>query len=392
MIYMAGDNNLTYYFERAMRHIEAYPPFHNVNIVVFMDGFDTNYAWYLEAQSGGQYEINVDKWYLGELNTGSPSTLRDFVVWAHENYPAQHYYLSVANHGRGTQGIAYDDSSRKDHLTPTEVRSALLEATNNAAWTFDVVQFDACLMGLLENAYQIRDLADYYVAYENLGWSVFAYEKYAEIAENGALPRDLAVGISEAYHYHSSLSGDPRTVSTVDLAKASLVRDRLDDLAQVLIDALPTYKEEIIQARKYAQKFDTLDFFYLTEQDEYVDLYDLARELRERISDQAVRGACQGLMDAIEQDYVLATYQADGTMYGIGYSAYVKLRKAHGVAIYFPNSWGASEYARYVADDLFTFTSDSQWDEFLAEYFLVRGILPEPNITPEVPPMLAPYK
>ena len=352
--------------------------FNNVNVVVMIDGFNNGSSRYVNALTGETQS-------LGEVNTGAVRTLRDFVVWAKTNYPAQHYYLSIADHGRGTQGIAYDDSNRKDFLSPTEVERALREATAGA-WKFDILHYDACTMGMLEDAYQVRDLADYFIAYENLGWSVFAYQTYAPILERGGTTGDIAVGIAQAYHL--ALPKNPNNVSAVDLSKVEQVRERLDDLSVELMRVLPTQRNTIVAARKATQKFDSTDFLYLTTADEYSDLRHFAEQVALLVPDAQVKTRAQVLMAAIDE-YVLISYNMSGQMYGQGYSVYNDLSHSSGVAIYLPNGSTSQEYRPYCDDELFTMTADSSWDEFLDSLWLTYGVRGQTDILPpEIPPML----
>ncbi len=47
---------------------------------------------------------------IGEINTGDPDELVEFVQWAQTNYPAEHYALNIWNHGSGATGVAYEQS------------------------------------------------------------------------------------------------------------------------------------------------------------------------------------------------------------------------------------------------------------------------------------------
>ena len=69
---------------------------------------------------------------LGEKRMDDPSTLVEFVQQAQSDFPANHYYLIVADHANGVQGIAWDtttDPSRRALLTPSEIRQALVAIT-----------------------------------------------------------------------------------------------------------------------------------------------------------------------------------------------------------------------------------------------------------------------
>jgi len=150
MLYLGEDNNLYPWLTRAISNLEAQAANPNVNIVILYDGDRTNDSRRFLVQPGGNYTDGVNRWYLGELNMGDPQTLVNFVNWTRTNYPAQHYYLAIADHGRGTSGVAWDDTNNKDYLTTAELRSAFNTATNSGQWRIDVLHYDTCLMGMLE--------------------------------------------------------------------------------------------------------------------------------------------------------------------------------------------------------------------------------------------------
>ena len=86
---------------------------------------------------------------------GDPDTLANFVTWAMDNYPAENYYLALDDHGDGAYGISRDLNPtplNQPQLIPPEVYSALKEATRNGARKISIVDYEACLMGLTENA------------------------------------------------------------------------------------------------------------------------------------------------------------------------------------------------------------------------------------------------
>ena len=412
MLYLDGDNNLYPYLQRAIAQLEAQPANPNVNILVLFDGDRTNDSWRFLVQPGGNYTIGVNKWYMGELNMGDPQTLSSFITWARENYPAQHYYLAIADHGRGTTGVAWDDTNNRDYLSTSELRSALRTATNSGQWRIDVLHYDTCLMALLENAYQVKDYADYLVASENLGWSVFAYAAYAQVQGAGSqsvsapyefaalaawvtastTPRQLAIDIADAYFNHPAIRNYPRTISALDLSKAAEVRQAVDAFATALRNNLSTIKTYIQNTRSATQKFDSRDYYKITDDDEYLDLYHFAQRVKQYISNSEVQNAAQGVMNALNAGFVVVEHHQSG-IWGGEEELYWDLDNAHGVSVYFPPRSGSSDYNKYVSHQLFRFTAEGLWDEFLVDYFGAMGLPPETPTEPGLPPMLAPeYK
>ena len=388
LLYLAGDNNLHRFLDDALHRLEEnINP--NVNVLVLIDGAGNNNTWRYDVQPGGDYTDNVNRWYMGELGMDDPQTLTNFVDWARQNYSATHTYLAIADHGLGTGGTAWDDTSGTHaHITVAELRTALQEATLDGADPLDVVHYDSCLMAMIENAYQIKEYASYLVASENLGWGIFAYDEYLDGVTESTTPRDLAVAVADKYHNHGWLSGYPRTISALDLSRAGTVKDAVSSLAAALQGSLEENKYYISNTRDATQKFDSQDYYRITLEDEYLDLYHFAQLIKQNVPDDTVKDAAQGVMDAIGavgEGFVVAEHHESGSRYG----AYWDLDNAHGVAIYYPPASGGYHYSDYLGH-VFRFTADSEWDEFLLAYFGVMGLPPLPGEDPGVPPVLEP--
>ncbi len=124
--------------------------------------------------------------YLGERDMGDPNELAGFIAWAKANYPAQRYALILNGHGLGWKGVLFDDTftgqyANVDALYMGELGSAL------AGHLFELIGFDACLMGMLEVAYQVQPFSNFFVASEAVipatGWP---YDQW--LAKLGANP------------------------------------------------------------------------------------------------------------------------------------------------------------------------------------------------------------
>ena len=129
---------------------------------------------------------------LGPTNTGDPGVLESFIRFGALRYPARATALVLLNHGSGfyvppemrsrertpaarrrrppvfhttrerlratvpaDRGIAYDDSAA-DCLDNQELKRVLATAHRVLRRKVDVVGMDACLMTMIEVAYQLR--------------------------------------------------------------------------------------------------------------------------------------------------------------------------------------------------------------------------------------------
>ena len=107
-----------------------------------------------------------------EVNTGDASNLYNFIRWAAEESPSENYALVMWNHGGGVSGSNFDNSDTNqpaDHIENRELMHALKEAQKDAI-DFDIVAFDACLMGMTEIAYEIKDYTDYFISSQEIIW------------------------------------------------------------------------------------------------------------------------------------------------------------------------------------------------------------------------------
>jgi hypothetical protein len=181
MVYLDADNNLESAGIDDLNEMEVAGSTDRVKIVVQMDRAErdydddtTNGNWtgakrFYVTQDTDQAIINspvIDD--LGEVNMGDPAVLQSFIEWAIANYPAQHYALVLWNHGSGwregnnssaIKSVCIDDQAN-DELTMTELRSALNAANATTGEVLDIVGFDACLMQMVEVAYQVMGSAE----------------------------------------------------------------------------------------------------------------------------------------------------------------------------------------------------------------------------------------
>ena len=372
LLYLDGDNNLASHLDRALRQLEQVeiPP--QVTVLVLFDGPNEDDTYRYEVQPDGVYQDGINRWHLAEANMGLAQTLRDFITWAKDNYPADNTYLAIADHGRGTQGLAWDDTSgttgEDELLTPAEVREALRQATNDGTEPIEVLHMDACLMGLLEQAYQVSPYVGYLIASENLAWSVFPYADYARGIGIATSPDELAARVVLSYSARISSAGEyPHTIAALDLGGVPTATTAVSNLATALISALPTAQADIGQAWTATQRFDSRDYYTIDEQDEYLDLFDLAGRLATSVTDTTVISAAISVQRAVADDLVLKERHLSGEATIGGATHEWTLDGAHGVALYFPpdnNVWGYGDYLAHT----FHFTEQTAWDEFLLAY------------------------
>ncbi len=165
-VYLDGDNNLEREAIDDFLEMATIGSTAEINIVVQFDrvnGYDWSYDdWKTTKRfyiTQGMTPIATNAVAdIGEANMGATQTVIEFVGWAKANYPAKRYALVFWNHGGGWRedskphkAVCWDETSDNDCLYMAEVKEAL------AGEHFDLIGFDACLMAMVEVAYQIKD-------------------------------------------------------------------------------------------------------------------------------------------------------------------------------------------------------------------------------------------
>jgi hypothetical protein len=207
-------------------------------------------------------------------------------------------------------GIAWDDSSG-DYLSTKELGEALYEATDEQDNTFSVLFFDASMMAMLENAYEVRDSADFLVASEGAVWARFAYDEYLQGTDDTTTPLDFATKI--VHRYADSLEGYPLTMGALAINLSSLAPlvTAVDDFAFALTESITETRPVIAQAYTDTQKFDSNWDIEIAIPDAYVDLYDFAYQV-DQLTPLTVTGvhtSAQAIMAAWNSVVITETHR-----------------------------------------------------------------------------------
>lgn len=325
--YIAGDNNLSDYGLLDIEEMAKAGASKDVHVSVQIDtaGEHTGSIRYELTEpdfEGKSHRTVIQR--LPEQNTGEPRYLAQFAKWAAKRYPAQNRLLVVWNHGAGfmhtpTRDIGYDDSSKGDALTMGELRWALEQAGfgSGASGRLGILGFDACLMNMLEVAYEFTGVADYVVGSQQTepgdGWP------YADVITGAKSSRDPAVvaaKIVKAYIAYYKKTGDLGvTQSALELGKCPAIGKAVDQLGAALIKMIGTLKGRILEARVETQGY---------EEPTYVDVVDLAKQLALKCPDAKIRTACRAMTAAVKSAVI-----ANGS-YG------PSVARSSGLSIWFP--------------------------------------------------------
>ncbi len=363
LVYLDADNNLEYYGVEDFLQMSSIGSTSNVNIVVQFDrisGYDYRYDdWtstkrYYVTQNMVPNSANAVM-DIGEANMGDPATLINFVNWAKNNYPAANYCLILWDHGSGWRynqdefvKNVCDDFSSGDALELFELRGALSQVTGGGTEKIKLIGFDACLMQMIEVAYEVCNYCDYMTGSEETepvaGWE---YDYILDhLTSNPSMNAENLGAVAV-----NSYNGE--TLSTLKLSNLNSVAMDVSDLGYILQDN--SFKDGIQNAIDDVLSFQDYDF---------VDLYHFINLIKDNINNAQVDSKAQGIINGIN---TLVTSEKHKTGYV----------NAHGVSIYVPYQVYNQNY-----EDI-KFSQDTYWDEFLDWFYNGQSSEPptEPIIT-----------
>lgn len=357
MIYLDADNNLDPF--GAMNLQQIYEGFNksstsNVNVVVLLDRLNEG-AWLYDVKNN--YNES-----LGELDMGFWETLYYFVynITSNSTYSSDHYMLIIWDHGLGWPGVCWDDSSG-NYLTPHNVSNALKEALNGKK--IDILGFDACLMGMIEICYELKDVADIVIGSEMLipgyGWPYKELMQYVSNDPNVA-PEDLSKFIVNQYvDYYSKVKPNFFVqLSAVNTSKIKEMAGNLSYFVGNLSDNINTYRGLISGARGASQQkfiLGTAGVIF------YTDLYKFADFIGTRAADGTLRELAFNLAKSIDEMIFAENHtRPQGNLD----------QKQYGLTVYFPPNKQSFifKYVEYVPA-----FAETGWFDFLKTFYGVAS-------------------
>jgi hypothetical protein len=361
MVYLCGDNDLESaaiddFNEMEQGLYNSLSPY-SINVIVLFDripGYDyTNGNWtntrlYQILPDNDPNIINSQLILdLEEMDMGDPAVLEAFINYSLSHYPADYYAVILWNHGDGwrmtealkDKAVCWDYTNGSDFLSMDEVETALA----GTGEIMDLIGFDACLMEMIEVAYETKNYSKAVVGSEETelddGWSYIPITQW-RANYPGMDPNNLGSLIVNTYgDAYPSYLYPKLTQSACDTAFLNDLANAVNNFANAMINQTG-YWSQIQGAREDAEHFSNPD---------YIDLYHFAQLVKTYVFDFIIQDAAQAVMDALSST-VIAEHHA---------SAHPN---AHGLSIYFPR------YQYDINYDNINFSLDTNWDDFLRVY------------------------
>jgi hypothetical protein len=378
MVYLDADNSLESSGLLDLIEMEVAGSGAGVNVIVMFDGLSlvSGTHWFYIGQNSdhilddGTIVCDCDKIAgrcPGEQNMGAASTLTYFIKTATAYAPAQKYLLDMWDHGGGWWGVCYDettvtDDGSTDRLTMDEVA----QGVKDSGVHMDVIAYDACFMGMVEVAFENREIADYMVGsittVPGLG---FDYTGLINTVKGLTTKNPVSVSKAVAHTYvayysamcsGAGIGGYPYVSCSVfdldevvNLVGVGSTESGMDALGKALLDYADDYD---LRGAIQSSEAMTPQLQFMGEQFPFIDIGYFATLLGEKIPDIAtLAGETFKLLDAavIYCESVVSDSEACINTYGM--------------SVYYTICWDHL-YANYLTSNL-DFVSLTSWDEFL---------------------------
>ncbi|MHA6480567.1 clostripain-related cysteine peptidase [Paenibacillus sp. strain BS8-2] len=206
-------------------------PNKNTKILIQTGGTLNYHNPYMTDGASERFEVSEGRLRKHESRIQSaasaPKTLKDFLVWGKTVAPSERYILILWDHGYGTMGgFGADELNGRKTMKVSELSGAIDESD----MYFDLIVFDACLMGTVETAYALRNHGEYLIASEDSTPAAgLYYTTWISAMERNPQISTERLGrlMLDSFTLHSALEANhmPTTISMMKLSQAeSLVK------------------------------------------------------------------------------------------------------------------------------------------------------------------------
>lgn len=221
----------------------------------------------------------------------------------------------------------------------------------NIQQNIDILLFDACLMGMSEVYYQIRNCVDVALGSEDVVYgNGLPYHMILSTLKNNPMITisDFVTIILDSYSKYYNHFSMAMGAFKIDNFTKNIVEKNLNMFALALNNVFYSYENEIRDAIEHTTAYNV---YYNGEKiiTHYRDLYDFAYEIKNRIPNEQVQHAAKELIDEINKSLINMKQN--------------KKEGSHGVSIYLPNS--KKDYdSSYEELDL---CRNTNWDVFISK-------------------------
>jgi len=326
----------------------------HLNVIVIQDKEnEPAYVYYIDEN---HTKILLEE--LGEINMGDYQTLRDFIAFGKENYPADRYQLNIYNHGGAWMGACIDITDN-DQLTMDEFQHALSE-TGGADILFWI---GCCLMGSIEAVYELSGLVDISVGSEDLGfmdWWNNVFDDMCTIVRDDPYisTSDLGKNIVDIISSNPNIYSNYLTMSAIDVNKVPKLVEKFNELSK---DLLKKWFRQGFKNIKNAHD----QTYQLAQIEQYAEMFEVY-DLKEFVENLDQNELTESVLNVFDETVLMHRHGQDR-------------QRTNGLSIFFP--FWISPYKllksynnRNIAKNL-DFPKDTIWNELLNRFVITNVLL-----------------
>jgi len=256
IVYMAGDNSLCDQVPISLQQMENGFSGKDTQLVVFVAQAGEN-PLLLEIHPNASKVVKT----YSELNTADSAILKEILQEAITLYPAKEYGLILWSHG--TSWLPADCTLRSfgnDYGKQMNIP----DLANSLPVKFNFILFDACLMGSVEVAYELKDKTDYIIASPTETISDgFPYDKIIpELIQSNI---DYNAVAQSYFDYYNEQIGkyQSATVSVIETQQLPVLAAAMKQLCEnnsVNVDTFDRTSVQRLDVYEEQYTFDLLDF------------------------------------------------------------------------------------------------------------------------------------
>lgn len=340
------------------------PP--NVKVVIQTGGCSQWQNNTMSNQAIGRYLYNAEGLHELEVvqdsDMGDKNTLKNFLQFGKDNFPADHRVFVFWDHGGGSAAGVCIDERTGNSLSLNNIQEAFsgVYGASPDNPPFEMIGFDACLMGTYDTANMLHGLSRYMTASEEIepgnGWNYAGW--LGALGQNPAMGGDgLGQVICDSYMAGCREYGteEAATMSVIDLSKMPALRSAYESFGTEALQQaknnpqgfFSAFGREAQQAENYGGNTREQGFSNM------VDIGDLASKSKSLLPRTA-----QQLVSCINNAVV---YKVQG-----------KYRhKGSGLSSYYPYDGDKDTFIKYIEQD------SAPMAQKCLYYYLLCGELPE---------------
>ncbi|MFH1461627.1 MAG: clostripain-related cysteine peptidase [bacterium] len=400
LVYINSNNDLFPFSELNIKQMQQIGSNENINILVQQDVYGKAQSKRLYIEKGKKKTIERVT-TKPESISGTPESLYSFMEWGIKNYPAKHQALILWDHGSGIidpniwkkflkfnplmlykmnietgffelnreflnkRGICFNEVFEV-YLNNQKLKQVLEQVTTNLlnGKKINIIGMDACNMGMLEVASQIKNYADYMIASPEAepgtGWN---YKLVLQPLEKKSItPEEFSKNIVTAYQKHYEKNHQDFTQSAIRLNDINKLEENINEISKILIELIKGEKsKEIISQLKKLRKDRSKTTMFANP--DYIDLHHFYTSISKLTNKMSQDKTNINIKDKLEKTANLTT---KGTIIindiVIEKTFCPSMPFTQGIAFYFPTKKIHNSY------QLTDFAKSNGWLSFLEKY------------------------